>query len=401
MILLLGLILLSFIVLVHELGHFVAAKYYGVRVVSFSVGMGPKVLLGERWGTLFYLSAIPMGGYVRLVEGVQADGQVTDKATLAGFLVPISDSERTALRANPPSHSDSLCAKSRPQRAVILFAGVAVNLVFAWVAAVLLAVFFSGLHYPAKEVRVGTLGGVRAAVKAGLKEGDVLLSLNGEALTSWDLFGARLQQSKGSPIELLVQRTSADGVRAFPVTITPDTVTRTLPSGETRTYYALGFQQPWDVKVSPLWTRVLMGTTTFLLTPAIVAESLGLTTPIGLNTGPRDPNPLAESARPLPQFRGMIGGSLEIGYQASQGWQEALTLFYLLSIIVVAMNLFPYPATDGGELLMLALERFPRWSHGSDARLFVRQLGLGSMTVLFVIMCAKDVVDSIALAFLR
>jgi membrane-associated protease RseP (regulator of RpoE activity) len=136
------------------------------------------------------------------------------------------------------------------------------------------------------------------------------------------------------------------------------------------------------------------------MTPVILADMSGLTNILGWFGSSREANPAAESARPMPEFRGMIGGTLELGYQASQGLHEALTIFFYLSIIVVLMNLFPYPATDGGELLMLMLERFPRWAQGSDARMFVRHLGLGSMTIIFVVMCVKDVVDSVALGFL-
>lgn len=164
-----GMILaLGVIILVHEWGHFIAARYFGVRVDVFSIGFGPRLFGMKRGDTDWRISAVPLGGYVRM----------------AGQDITEIDSGE----AKPTGAADELMSKPRWQRAIISFAGPAVNLVFP---ILLLAGYYiiSGQPHAAyldKPAVVTSMATNSTASNAGLQSGDKIISVNGTRVSTWE-----------------------------------------------------------------------------------------------------------------------------------------------------------------------------------------------------------------------
>jgi regulator of sigma E protease len=175
--LLLGVALvLGVMILVHEWGHFIAARMFGVRVDVFSIGFGPRLFGWKRGATDYRISALPLGGYVRMAGADLSEVDSGDQ---------------------PPTGSpDELMSKPRWQRAVIAFAGPAVNLVFP---ILLLTAYFVaiGVPYPAFEDQPVIVKGVpanSAAAVAGLQAGDKVVSINGQPSPDWAHAGKIISQ---------------------------------------------------------------------------------------------------------------------------------------------------------------------------------------------------------------
>jgi regulator of sigma E protease len=154
---------IGILVFVHELGHFLAARRIGVRVLTFSLGFGPKLLSVRRGDTEYCLSAIPLGGYVKM-----AGENAEDARTGA---------------------DDEFLSKSKWQRFQVLIMGPVMNLVLALV--VMAIVLYQGAQVPAfdrEPVIIGSLTADSVAAAAGIQRGDKIVSINGNPVANWDEF---------------------------------------------------------------------------------------------------------------------------------------------------------------------------------------------------------------------
>ena len=178
------------LVFVHELGHYLAARRVGIRVLTFSVGFGPKVLGFTRGGTDYLISAIPLGGYVKMA-GETAEDQ----------------------RQGAP---DEFLSKSKWQRFQVLIAGPAMNIALAIL--VLWVVLLQGADLPAYRDMAPVVGAVEAgsvAAKAGLREGDRVLRVDDRDVPTWDDFLMAVGGKARREVTLLVERGAQR--RAVPV----------------------------------------------------------------------------------------------------------------------------------------------------------------------------------------
>ena len=172
-----GIIAFSFMIFVHELGHFLAARLMGVRVEKFSFGMGPR-LFGRKWGQTDYMvSAVPIGGYVRMAGG--DEGEASTGAT------------------------DEFVSKPPGRRAVILAAGPLFSVLFG--VPLFMGVYLLGLDVPASQVSDVVIGS--PAWKAGVHYGDRVRSLAGQPIGAFDdLRIAALESPANTPLPLVVER---------------------------------------------------------------------------------------------------------------------------------------------------------------------------------------------------
>ena len=178
----LGLIALSFLVTIHELGHFAVAKWNNVKVNTFSIGFGKKLFRYKFGETEYCLSAIPFGGYVAMA------GENPDS---------IEEGEK-------PSDRDFM-GKSIGARAAIAFAGPFVNIVFAF--GLLMILYMVGVDEPyTKNLIVGFVADDSAAQEAGLLPGDTITAMNGKQAQGWDDFREQIGVSLGAEVVLEVHR---------------------------------------------------------------------------------------------------------------------------------------------------------------------------------------------------
>lgn len=178
----LGLVALSFLVTIHELGHFLVAKWNNVKVNTFSVGFGKKLFRFKKGETEYCISAIPFGGYVAMA------GENPDRIE----------------EGAEPSDRDFV-AKSVGARAAIAFAGPFVNIVFAFV--LLMALYMLGVQEPAtNDLIVGFVAKDSSAEISGIVPGDTITKMNGKSTQGWDDFREQIGVSLGAEVQLEVHR---------------------------------------------------------------------------------------------------------------------------------------------------------------------------------------------------
>ncbi|MCD8554911.1 RIP metalloprotease RseP [Seleniivibrio sp.] len=308
-------ILLGVLIFIHELGHFLLAKYTGVLVERFSIGFGPVLFKWQKGETEYALSAIPLGGYVKMY-GEQPDSEVDeDKADRA------------------------FNNKSIFQRFLIVFAGPFFNFILAIV--IYAAIFMHGT--PRFLTEVGGVTEGSAAAQAGLAKGDMIISVDGVSMKFWDDMSEYIQGKGGKPVVLGIDR----GGRTFEVTVTPQTVTDKnifgeavkvgrmgVMRGEKNEKVSLAFPQAVSQGVKQTYNvSVLMVTGVVKLFQKVVpADSLG---------GPIMIVQLAKE-------------SAETGAVAFFGFMA------LISINLGILNLLPIPVLDGGHIFFLIIEAITR-----------------------------------------
>ena len=176
------LFVLGVLVFVHELGHFLVARWYGVRVITFSLGFGPKILKYQAGPTEYCVSAVPLGGYVKL----------------AGETV--EDDDRTG-------GPDEFLSKSKWVRFQVYLAGPIMNLLLAWI--VLAAVLSRGADVPLADtsaVVIGSIDAASPAEQAGLQVGDRIVSVGGRDVPTWDALNLEVLPKANQQLQVVVDR---------------------------------------------------------------------------------------------------------------------------------------------------------------------------------------------------
>jgi regulator of sigma E protease len=319
------LFVLTVIVFFHELGHFVVARWCGVKVKVFSVGFGPELLgFTDRKGTRWKLAIIPLGGYVKFL-GDENAASVTDRAEVDAM--------------NPTDRAQSFASKSVWARAAIVAAGPIANFILA-------IVIFTGIFsIYGRETLTPTVDSVEvggAAEKAGFLPGDLIVSIDGQAIQTFSDMQRVVSVSAGVPLSVTVRRGSGDVV----LTATPEL--KVMPDG-------LGNQQRLGVlgiKRDPSASDVVTERYSVPAATVLAVQETGFVVERTLSylfavvTG-------RESADQL-------GGPIRVAQISAKvatfGFLALINLAALLSISVGLINLFPIPILDGGHLLFNLLE---------------------------------------------
>ncbi|MFN8544596.1 MAG: RIP metalloprotease RseP [Candidatus Binatia bacterium] len=338
---------LGVLVFVHELGHFLVAKRIGVKVLRFSIGFGPVVLARRRGETEYALSAVPLGGYVKM------QGE--------------DDEEEAAV---DPDRSFSTQVPLR--RAAIVFAGPAMNFLFAFVTYALLFALV-GAEVPSSEPRVGGVGQGSPAEAAGLEIGDRIASVNDEQIATWEQLSKAVLRSGGARLHLEVRR----GESQFPLEVTPELrLDRNLFGEEQGSSYRIGIEASRDwVSVGP-FEGVRMAAEQTWMASAVVAKGLVL---------------MLQGRVPLRELGGPIAIARAAGQQARAGLRYFLSMLAFLSVNLGVLNLLPIPALDGGHLAMVGIEAVIRQPLRPRHREIAQQVGLLLLLTLMVFVFYNDI----------
>jgi regulator of sigma E protease len=420
-------LVLGVIILVHEWGHFIIARLFGVRVDVFSIGFGPRLFGFKRGDTDWRISAVPLGGYVRM-----AGQDITDVDTGA---------------------PDELMSKKRWQRALISFAGPAVNLIFPilllsayyLIAGVPYAAFLNkpivvaappaqsssdtlhsgdrvisvnGLKNPTWEqvqalvsrtapgtslnvevenngvtrtvslplknepgarpfgyypipARISEVASGTPADHAGLRAGDVVRAIDGQKIEYWDQFVDMVRGSGGRTLQLEVER----GGQTLTLAVTPkqgiaDTTDTKYQIGvapePALAYKRVGLAQSLSEARSRTWE--------------IVEDTIGVF------------GKLFSGRVSVKQLQSVVGISRAAGEAVSQGPFTVISLMALISVNLGILNLLPIPILDGGHILLLSLEGIRRRDFSLAFKERFIQVGLVFLLVLFVYVMYNDVV---------
>jgi regulator of sigma E protease len=355
------LIILSVVVFVHELGHYLVARWNGVRVEVFSIGFGPE-LFGrtDRAGTRWKVSALPLGGYVKMHGDLEPSGTMVDLK-------------------NAPQ-PDSFPAKTVWQRMAIVAAGPLANFVFAIVA---LALLFATVGQAFTPAEVGEVRPDSAAEAAGLQPGDRILAVDGEAVDSFEQLQVIVRTSAGEPLTFTIERNG----ETQDVEITPQLTEFEDRFGQTHEIGLIGVSREGIEfrRSNPAFALVQATTETGRMI-GITLYALG-----EMIVGSRTTEELGGPIR-IAQMSGEI---------AQDGAVPAIWFTAVLSINLGLINLFPIPMLDGGHLVMYTIEAARGRPLNERSQEMAFRFGLALVLTLMVFATWNDLVQLNVIDFFK
>jgi regulator of sigma E protease len=418
------LFVLGVLVFVHELGHFLAARRLGVRVLTFSLGFGPKILRTKRGDTEYCVSVIPLGGYVKMA----------------------GDSPDDPARTGSP---DEFLSKTKWERFQVLIMGPVMNLILAVV--VMAVVLAQGAEVPVYEDQPPTIGAVQPdspAQKAGIQPGDLILTVGGDPVETWeDLFIAvGVRPDRDVPVTLrragreesvtvrpefdsrfdngdigvepdidpivssviageaaeragikagdvvlavdgermvrrtkLVQKISGSGGREIELTLRRDgqqlTVRATPKQQGDRALLGVFVTEPTRTFTPGPLEAVGLSVKKNVEFSGLIFRTLG-----GLFIGETSPR----------QLMGPVAIAQLSGESAAAGWIALFTLMASISLNLGLLNLMPIPVLDGGHILIMALEGVARRDFSYAVKEKMLMAGFAVLMMLMVTVIYND-----------
>jgi regulator of sigma E protease len=413
---------LGVIIIVHEAGHLLVAKAFGIRVLTFSIGFGTRLVAFRRGETEYRISAVPLGGYVRLAGENAEDGT---------------------------GDSRDFVSRPRWQRILVYLAGPLMNVLLS--IGLFASLFMVGIEVPNLPNMPPLIDSVEKgspAAAANLQRGDLVLKVNGEAVPSWQELSFDLITSPAKPLLLTVQR----GTQVFAATVTP----RKVPG------YEAGDLAGMFPMVRPQVTHVLPGKPAekagfrpgdeiravdgvpvadsqdfvhaierrasqhvliqvirsgVLQTLDVVPEADGKVGRIGVTVGffqRYSPGRaviegvrycgqnvsdivhiLSKIAHREMSAKGAVGGPIEIavqsGAEARAGFKYLLHLMGFISLSIALLNLMPIPILDGGQIFILLVEEVIRRDLSARVKEVITQVGFVLILMLMAVVIFFDV----------
>lgn len=355
--------ILSVLVIAHEWGHFITARWFGVRVEEFGLGFPPKAkALWHSKGTDFTLNWLPLGGFVRLKGETGEDSQ----------------------------DEDSFAKKAVWKRLVILCAGVFMNFVIA-VAVFWVGFMTVGLH--ADLIR-STDGGTTTeqkiviypqkdspASKAGVQAGDAVVSVEGRNIATVDEFVAGVRSFTGTDMTMTVRRSGEEKALSVPVkSVEMQEVVDGQEKTITRPVIGVEVRQLQHVRFAPHIAFIKAAEAT----ANIVTLNVSMLWDIVVK--------LTQGNKPQDGFVGPVGIAYATGTGLRMGVQEMIGLIAQLSLGLAIMNILPIPALDGGRALFVIIEKITRRPMRASLENAIHAIGFIGLMILVLIITFRDVV---------
>lgn len=340
-------VVLGVLIFFHELGHFLVARLFGVGVEKFSLGFGPR-LFGKKIGITDYrISAIPLGGYVKMV-GDEPDADIEPD------LLPLSFTHKQVYK-----------------KILIVAAGPFFNLLLA------LLIFFAIFIISGTYILKPSIGSVKEnspAFTAGLKTGDTILQINRDPISSWDEMAKVITESKGESLDILVEREG----ETIDTIVTPGLTTAKNLFGEDVERYVIGISAAGDVYSKEL--NFFQAVTESVIQTVSITK-LTVLSIVKLIQG-------TVSAKTL-------GGPIMIaemaGNQAKEGATNLVFFIALLSINLAVLNFLPIPVLDGGHLFFFFIEVITRKPVNTKVREIAQQAGIFILILLMIYVFYNDI----------
>lgn len=330
----------SLIIFVHELGHFLTARLFKVRVHEFAIGMGPAIYSRTKGDTKYSVRAIPMGGFCSM-EGEDCD----------------SDDE------------NAFSSKPRYARLIILAAGAAMNIILGFIIC-LIFVTHGAVSNGVATVKVDTVM-EESSLSGFLMQGDRIVSVNGQKVNIKRDIDFAMQQSGGGDCEIVISR----GGNKLSKTFMPYTAKYTDGSPA----YLIGFTpiiekvNPFNVVRESFFQTIWMGKLVFV--------SLGM---------------LFHGEASVQDVSGPVGVVSAMNTTArTGGWLSLLYLASFISVNIGIMNLLPIPALDGGRIFFVIVEAIRRKPIPPEKEGIVHFIGLVLLVGIMIFATWNDIVKLI------
>ena len=382
------------VVLVHELGHFIAAKWLGVYAPRFSIGFGPALWRKRRGETEYIIGLLPLGGYVRMASREDEATAFLEGGSEQGALKTVGASGAEAITSElhpepaparqgwdpnamipfgPRPVPEHRWFESKPlwARLVIMFAGVAMN---ALLAIFVMSGLYAGYGRPYIPAVVDSVVAGRPAERAGFQVGDSIVAVNGQPVRRWSQVTEQIGASAGREMVLDVRRNGQPAT----LRVTPELVTDTIPElGQIRQIGRIGAASVARIERE----RVAIG-------PAL---ALGWNTTWSMaNSVVRVVGGLFSGRVSMSQLGGPIMIAQTSVEAARSGIETLFSLIAFLSINVAILNLLPIPILDGGQILLNIAESIKGSAFSMRTREYILRAGLLAIALLFVIVMFND-----------
>ncbi|MBW1836904.1 MAG: RIP metalloprotease RseP [Deltaproteobacteria bacterium] len=340
-------IVLSVLIFFHELGHFIVARLFGVGVEKFSLGFGPR-LFGKKIGMTDYrISAIPLGGYVKMV-GDEPDAEIDPAA------IPFSFTHKHVFK-----------------RILIVAAGPLFNFLLA------IVIFFGLFQISGTYILKASVGQVETgspADKGGLEKGDLILSIDGYTVTSWEDMSEIISRSMGKTLSVSVRR----GESIILIEIVP--VIKTMQSifGEDLDRYMIGISasgEAFTKDLNPFQALAESIVQTYKITELTVLSVIKL----------------IQGVIPAKTLGGPILIAQMAGQQAKAGTANLLFFIAVISINLAILNFLPIPVLDGGHLLFFFIEAIKGSPVNTKMREIAQQAGIFVLIFLMILVFYNDI----------
>jgi len=345
-------LVLGLLIFVHELGHFIFAKLFGVRVLKFSLGFGPRVAGKVIGDTEYVISAFPLGGFVKMF-GENPDDQ------------QIASEDRDVSFAHKPVW----------QRFMVVLAGPLFNLVFS-VVLFFMVFTFVGIPTAVDTTRIGKVNENSPAALAGMQTDDVILSIDNRETIGWlDVLEA-VKSSEGKPISVVVLR----GSERLTLEILPaiDTV-KNVFGEEVETRFMIGIMKADELTYEK---SNILG----------AFQSACLQTWMYISLTVMGFIKIVQQVVPASEIGGPILIAQIAGEQMKAGWLNLIYFMSLLSVNLGILNLLPIPVLDGGHLVFLTIEGVRRKPMNERAQIIAQQVGIGLLGSLMIFVFYNDIV---------
>ena len=342
------------LVFVHEMGHYLAGRLFGVHAEAFSIGFGREVAgWTDRRGTRWKLGWLPLGGYVRFAGDMNPASQPTPE----WLALPAAERART------------FQAKPVWQRAIVVAAGPAVNFLLA---VLILAGFAWAYGVRSAPPVVGDVVAGSPAAAAGLRPGDRIVSIGGRSMADFNDIAQYAMLRPGEPAEVAVKRAG----RAAVLAVTIGTATERDRFGNEYRFGRLGIgSAPAEYHPVSLPTALVRGT---VQVGAIVRGSVDALAQI------------VSGRRSVDELGGPLRIAKVSGEQMSLGWPQFVGLIALVSINLGFINLLPVPMLDGGHLFFYAIEAVRRRPVSPAVQDWAFRGGLAALLALMIFVTIND-----------
>jgi len=346
-------IVLGVLIFIHEFGHYIVAKYYGVRVEEFALGWGPKLISKKKGDTVYSIRAIPIGGF----------------CNMTGEFVPDDDMDEEERKTYEEAKKNGNCfhQKSLWQRFAIIFTGAFMNFLLAVVIFIIIFMVYGFPMEASHETIIGDVNPMQPASEAGLRPGDEIIAINSIEVDSWNEMAGIIHESEGE-IKIDFIRDNEDKT----VHITPE-------YDEYTDNYVIGIYPVLILERVGVFNSIKLG---FIQTGQYIYMIIfGF---IQMITG----EVAAEVGGPV-----MIASI--VGDAARTGLDRLLQWMAVISINLGIINLLPVPALDGGRILFLGIELLKGKPVNPQKETLVHFIGFVLLILLMIFIIYQDIVRSI------
>ena len=344
-------VVLGILIFVHELGHFLVAKLFKVKVLKFSLGFGPKLISKTLGETEYLISAFPLGGYVKML------GENPDE----------TDEEEDQER--------SFAAKPVWNRFFIVLAGPVFNLLFS-VLLFFLIFLVMGIPENRDTTEIGKVSPQSPAAVAGIEVGDRIIGIDGREISSWMEVLTTVSESEGRELEFTMVRGGEELV--IPIAPRIDSVTNVFGE-EVEQRYMIGIvkKEQIDYRRAGLFDALQAGVwQTWMF---IYLTFMGVVK-------------IIQNVIPASELGGPILIAQLAGEQARAGWLNLAHFMGLLSVNLGILNLLPIPVLDGGHLVFLTIEGIRRKPLNERAQIMAQQIGIALLGTLMLFVFYNDII---------